>query len=226
MLNGVAWSLEIEVQFYILAPLLAMLLLSTQNVWLRRGWLVAAIYGCAWFTQQVLWPTPGAAIKMSLAAYLQYFLAGFLLADLYQSGDLKKTGWIWDAIGMCGAAMTLLTMMYWRDALYRALPFLVLTFYCGAFRGPLLRRIFTTRAIVIIGGMCYTIYLYHTVVISVFKWLMRAISMPAAPLWLDLAVQVAVFVPLILAICSVLFVYAEKPFMGKPFWKRSREEVV
>jgi peptidoglycan/LPS O-acetylase OafA/YrhL len=225
MLNGVAWSLEIEVQFYILAPLLAMLFLSARSVWLRRGILVAAIYGCALFTQKVLWMTQNEALKMSLAAYLQYFLAGFLLADLHQSGALKRSNWGWDLIGLGGAVMTLLTMMLWRGPLYCALPFLVLAFYCGAFRGPLLQRIFTTRAIVIIGGMCYTIYLYHVVVISVFKSLMLGIARPEAPLWLDLGTQVAVFVPLILLICSVLFVYTEKPFMGKPFWKRSLNAV-
>jgi peptidoglycan/LPS O-acetylase OafA/YrhL len=219
-LNGVAWSLEIEVQFYILAPLLATVFLSARNAMLRRGVLIAAIYGFALFTQKVLWTTQLENVKMSLAAYLQYFLAGFLLADLHQSGALRKSNWIWDAIGIAGAGMTLLTMMHWRGPLYCALPFLVLAFYCGAFRGPFLQRIFTTPAIVITGGMCYTIYLYHVVIISVFKPLMHAAAMPNGPLWVDLAIQVAVFAPLILLICSLLFAFTEKPFMGKANWKR------
>jgi peptidoglycan/LPS O-acetylase OafA/YrhL len=218
-INGVAWSLEIEVQFYVLAPLLAMLFLSARNAALRRTLLVAGILGCALFTQKVLWLTQMEAAKMSLAAYLQYFLAGFLLADLYQSGWLRgrRPSLLWDLLGLAGAAMTLLTMMYWRGPLYCALPFLVLVFYCGAFRGVLLSRFFAWKPIVIIGGMCYTIYLYHVPVISVCKGLMRSIASPGLPLWLDLGMQVAVFTPLILLVCSVLFVYTEKPFMSRMF---------
>ena len=39
---GVAWSLEVEVQFYLLMPLLALIFLVRQS-WLRRGILCAAI---------------------------------------------------------------------------------------------------------------------------------------------------------------------------------------
>ena len=224
-INGVAWSLEIEVQFYILAPFLALLFLSIRNTLARRVVLVCAIFGCALFTQKILWATQMEALKMSLAAYMQYFLAGFLLADLYQTGTICSTrrSWLWDVLGIGGAAMTLLTMMYWRAALYTMLPFLVLVFYCGAFQGRLLRRFFVARPIVIIGGMCYTIYLYHVPIISLFKGVMRTIAAPDLPLWADLGIQALVFVPLILVLCSVLFVYTEKPFMGRFFRFKTSE---
>jgi peptidoglycan/LPS O-acetylase OafA/YrhL len=215
-LNGVAWSLEIEVQFYILAPLFARAAFAIRRDWLRRTVLAAAILGFSVFTQFVLWMTGREDLKMSLLGYVQFFLAGFLLADLHQTGTInnRRNSRAWDAIGIAGAVVTLLTMMYWRKWLFCALPFFVLVFYAGAFQGRLLRRFFVARPIVIIGGMCYTIYLYHVPIISLFKPLVYAVSAPKFPLWLDLIIQMAVFVPLILVICAVLFVYTEKPFMA------------
>jgi peptidoglycan/LPS O-acetylase OafA/YrhL len=222
-INGVAWSLEIEVQFYILAPLFARAAFAIRNHALRRTVLTAAILGFAAFTQFVLWKTQMEGLKMSLVAYMQYFLAGFLLADLHQTGAIhnRRNSTAWDIAGLTGAVLTLLTMMYWRKWLYCALPFLVLLFYAGAFQGRLLRRFFVARPIVIIGGMCYTIYLYHVPIISFCKSLMITLSAPGLPLWADLGIQMLVFVPLILVICSALFVYTEKPFMGRLFQKRS-----
>lgn len=222
-INGVAWSLEIEVQFYILAPLFARAAFAIRNPVWRRTALTAAILACAAFTQFVLWKTQLEGLKMSLVAYMQYFLAGFLLADLHQTGAIhnRRNSTAWDVAGITGAVLTLLTMMYWRRWLYCGLPFLVLLFYAGAFQGRLLRRFFVSRPIVIIGGMCYTIYLYHVPIISVCKSLMVAIAAPSLPLWADLGIQTLVFVPLILVICSVLFVYTEKPFMGRLFRNRA-----
>lgn len=223
-INGVAWSLEIEVQFYILAPLFASAVFSIRNPVVRRTLLTAAIVGCAAWTQFVLWKTPYQNLKMSLLAYMQYFLAGFLLADLHQTGVVhnRRQSLVWDALGVAGAAMVLLAMMFWRDELYCVLPFLVLLFYAGAFQGRILQRIFSARPIVIVGGMCYTIYLYHVPIITVFKDLVRAVSAPALPLWADFGIQTLVLTPLILAICSVLYVYTEKPFMGWSIGKRKR----
>ncbi|MBS1835495.1 MAG: acyltransferase [Acidobacteria bacterium] len=221
-INGVAWSLEIEVQFYILAPLIASAIFSIRNAVVRRTVLTAAIVGCAAWTQFVLWKTPYQNLKMSLLAYMQYFLAGFLLADLHQTGVVnnRRQSFLWDVLGVTGAVLVLLAMMIWRDPLYCVLPFLVLLFYVGAFQGRILQRFFSARPIVIIGGMCYTIYLYHVPIITLFKGLVHAVAAPQLPLWADFGIQVLVLTPLILVICSVLFVYTEKPFMGWTIGKK------
>jgi peptidoglycan/LPS O-acetylase OafA/YrhL len=216
-INGVAWSLEIEVQFYILAPLFARVAFAIRDPKWRRVVLAAAIAGSAAFTQYVLWKTQLDGLKMSLAAYMQYFLAGFLLADLHQTGVIgrRRDSRAWDIAGIAALVLTWLAMMYWRRWLFCVLPFMVLVFYVGAFEGKLLRRIFVARPIVIIGGMCYTIYLYHVPIISFAKSIMVAVSAPNQPLWMDLGIQMLVFVPLILAVCAILFVYTEKPFMAR-----------
>jgi peptidoglycan/LPS O-acetylase OafA/YrhL len=80
LINTVAWSLEIEVQFYCLAPLLA-LLFVIRRAWLRRSVISGLLLLCAF----VVAPTVNGRLSLSLIAFLQYFLVGFLAADLYQT---------------------------------------------------------------------------------------------------------------------------------------------
>jgi peptidoglycan/LPS O-acetylase OafA/YrhL len=80
-INIVAWSLEIEVQFYCLAPLLARLFAIPKTA-VRRlaiSGLAVALFGIS--------PRWGeGALGLSLLAYLHYFLVGWLLADVYVAG--------------------------------------------------------------------------------------------------------------------------------------------
>src|SRR5207248_1668760 len=77
---GVAWSLEIEVQFYILVPVLT-LFFAVKRRWLRRCLLLAVMAGS--LAAQTLYLPDHPRLALSILAYLQYFLAGFLLADIF-----------------------------------------------------------------------------------------------------------------------------------------------
>ena len=97
--NVVAWSLEVEVQFYLLAPLLA-LVFTIASVWLRRAFIIAAI--AAMITVQVFDVSHDACLSLTLLNYIQFFLLGFLLADLYltawRQAPAHETAW--DAVGV------------------------------------------------------------------------------------------------------------------------------
>jgi peptidoglycan/LPS O-acetylase OafA/YrhL len=75
-INVVTWSLEIEVQFYVLAPLIGCIF-ALPNQLVRR--LVFVIGGAVAIALQVLYPP---AIT-SLFSAIQYFLLGFFLVDIY-----------------------------------------------------------------------------------------------------------------------------------------------
>jgi len=82
-INRVAWSLEIEVQFYLLAPLLTLVFRLPPTA---RRILFMAIVATGPFLTKMMPTKPE-----SLLQQLPYFFAGFLLVDLYLTGYLKRT---------------------------------------------------------------------------------------------------------------------------------------
>ena len=76
----VPWSLEVEVQFYILAPLMARVF-ATSSAIFRRGSLLGAIVGLAAVKSWML--TAGVPTEFwrgTIVWFLELFLTGFLLA--------------------------------------------------------------------------------------------------------------------------------------------------
>ena len=77
-INGVAWTLEIEVQFYLVAPLLFLVFKLQKQV--RR---VLLLGGALFFS---LFPLINPLPFIALPDYFQFFLFGLLLTDYYICG--------------------------------------------------------------------------------------------------------------------------------------------
>lgn len=93
----------------------------------------------------------------------------------------------------------------------------------AAFRGKITARFLGNRWIATIGGMCYTIYLYHWFMIS---GLYRGtIVLQTKILWLDLLIQFAVMAPIIIVVCTGLFVLFERPFMQRDWPAKLLEKI-
>jgi peptidoglycan/LPS O-acetylase OafA/YrhL len=96
---------------------------------------------------------------------------------------------------------------------------MVLFAYLGAFRGPVFNRLFSNGSLVIIGGMCYTIYLYHPFTISVFGRLL--VRIPITHIyWIEFSAILLGVGFGTLAVCSCLFALLEKPFMRRDWPQR------
>lgn len=203
-INPVAWSLEVEIQFYVLMPVLA-LIFAISKVWARRTLLVAAMVVAALL--QAHWATPP-RLQLSIANYIQFFLAGFLLADFHLAYPKSGKQWRWDALSVIGWPMVFLLNGVLLQVL---LPFIAMILYWAAFHGPVMNRLFRLPVITAIGGMCYTIYLFHFLVIA---FATRLLGHSAPPL-----VFVAVSLILTAIVSSLYFLLIERPCMDRE-WPR------
>ena len=213
LLTVVAWSLEIEIQFYLVAPLLFSLL--SWNKVTRRAIL---------FTTSVLlillqkWFVPS---FNSIYFYAQYFFTGILLADFYVSDTAaaffnKK----WPAFF---ALVCLIAIIYWpiknqtpNMLLFGRLtfPFLLGLFYYIIMKNDRVKQVFSYKFIPVIGGMCYSIYLLHYTIISVLG--RYTLGFHLTDYYLpNLLLQIILLGIPVLLISSLFYFYIERPFMSK-----------
>ncbi|MGH9512921.1 MAG: acyltransferase family protein [Terriglobales bacterium] len=214
---GVGWSLEIEIQFYLLVPLLTSLFMIHSRR-ARRAAMVAAIF--LLLSLQVLFLPQSHRMALSILAYLQFFLAGFILADIYVA-DWKQSPrrtFYWDVVSTC-AWPALMVMLHSNALTHWLFPFVVLLLYCSAFRGRVSSRIFRNPFLTVIGGMCYSIYLLHYEVISAVGRHTKTIA-EGAPYYIYLLVQFALIALPIVVICGIYFVAIEKPCMRRDWPQR------
>jgi peptidoglycan/LPS O-acetylase OafA/YrhL len=219
LLTVVAWSLEIEIQFYILAPLLFRVLLLP--VVARRVLLTSAMV--AMVLVQAVIPSPEG--MLTLFSFVQYFLMGILLADLHVSRYKAVEA---NSSGMISAALvTLISILFLPIKNSPAalidparllgarlfFPFLIGIFYYLVLNNDLLKKVFSFRFVPVIGGMCYSIYLLHYTIISAFgkvtmQWHITNYYLP------NLLLQLTVFLIPILVLSSLFFYFVERPFMA------------
>jgi len=205
--NGVAWSLEIEIQFYLLVPLLA-LLFAISNSIARRTVIAALMVGVGLMGSR-LYPIP--TLRYSIVYYLAFFLAGFLLCDLYLTRREWKPSLSWDLLALCGWP---LVWLLGNNISHVLLPFLIVGLYLAAFRGRICSAIFSHPVVTSIGGMCYSIYLFHPLVIAAVGRLTRSIHFGQS-FWLYYALQTVLAVPIVLLLCGAFFLLIERPCMDR-----------
>jgi peptidoglycan/LPS O-acetylase OafA/YrhL len=224
-INGVAWSLEIEIQFYLLTPLLV-LMFRLRNAAARRALIFALIVGFGLLSQWVIYPSGSARLPLTLLNFAHYFLTGFLLADLYLTGRLRSPDkrLSWDAVTL-GAAAAIIATLSRFGQFYFLLPLMVGLLYAGFFLGRMSNAFVRARWIVIIGGMCYTIYLYHILIISNLMTQTMPMASITRPFNLDFALQLLLILPVVFAGCALLFFFGEKPFMRWSLSPRHAKEL-
>ena len=217
-INVVAWSLEVEVQFYLLAPLFAAVFFI-RSARRRRTLILACMAAAA--LAQLRWVVPDSRADLSLLGFVQFFLAGLLLTDIYVTdwAQQPRPHVFGDVVGL--AALFAILLDAYENALPGLLlPPLIVLLYAAVFRGRLLRRVACWPPIVAVGGMCYTIYLWHYGVLAATTRATRALSWPgnyAATLGVQFVLTAAV----VLAVSVVLFVTIERPCMRRDWPQRA-----
>lgn len=204
-ITPIAWSLEIEIQFYLLSPFLAFIFRAPKL--LRRIILLIAI---------LILPVIQHSFSISIYNFfgtMQYFLVGFMLLDLYLCRDIMT---IRKNIIKPMGVIFLLLLILLKPSLFAITfiyPFLIFIFYYLVLNTEFWNRVFQNKFLTCIGGMCYSIYLLHFSLISFIG--MKSFSLKSSGIYLvDISVQSVIQLPIILLICSIFFLLVEKPCMN------------
>ena len=217
-INGPLWAFEIIMQFYLIAPLLVCLF-RIKNNWFRWG-LMAFLMILGTMIKQLVGPfLPPYAMEGTIVRYTQWFICGILLADLCSVFPVKTKKWWFDPIGVITWISIVLAAHVSSYELRSGLLLMAIlpAFYC-VFRGTFLNQLFTNRWIVSLGGICFTIYLYHYLPISsIGRFLNPLVTIQDYNL--RVVVFILVIMPAVIISGIILFFLFEKPFMD-PQWPR------
>lgn len=216
VINPVAWSLETEVQFYLMAPLLFMVF-RFGSKWIRLTMIVLTILIFTGLNFILRGFYVEYHLYKSILVYLPYFAVGVLFAEFYLNKlqfTLATKNYYWDIIGSIATLS-----MFWLNP-NQSTVFSLIGICClflvfiSAFKGKLLNYFYTRKVIYIIGGMCYTIYLVHYAFIAFIMEYTSLIGFNGS-LLVNLLIQALIILPLLFVVSSVFFVLFEKPFMYK-----------
>ena len=217
----VAWSLEVEVQFYVMAPLL-FLLFRIRSGALRRGIFVLVILANAAHRYND-WGLP------HVLKFMHCFFMGLLLCDLYCHRISLFRNESWGAlVGMASALAYLLVPSFLNPVCYAVNLLAQFFLFHAVLTNSFTRRFFSIPILTVIGGMCYSIYLLHYAVISFIGQAIQKWGLPVNTLGAALLVA-GVMLLSILLVSAVYFRLVERPFMGlgvKGGEKRSKEGAI
>ncbi|MEO1189053.1 MAG: acyltransferase [Pseudomonadota bacterium] len=223
------WSLEIEVQFYLLAPFIFLILFRGDGrtaPW-RFVVLLATTFLITFVSINNLIPIN----KFTIASYIVYFALGIALARyehpvqrifshigsvssaILGFGAVGILFWIGDAD--FGALLT--TLIYWALSLGCAFVLFGLAFQPTTLFGKFCRIPIVTY----IGLACYSLYLVHMQVFHVATLVLGKLA-PMSYLAVGLGFALVMMAGLIAG--GVFFALVEKPFASwRPFSSRTRK---
>ena len=232
------WSLEVEVQFYILAPLFFALWLMCRSVRARVSLGTIGLIGASCLSLSAPSSVGPIHLETSLLRFLHFFWLGLVLSQFQTTianHAARLPGWTLDLLGFGGLASYLVLPnapvpitsadLAWGMALRFAALASVAAMFVAVFAPSSHFRRFCSRPwISLVGGACYSIYLTHLQAIQVMTTLAAKMLPDASVSMLCLLGAVQIIAVLIVGLAFYAFV--ERVFM-QPDWLRvGRERVI
>lgn len=221
--NPVIWSLEVEIQFYILAPWLILFLFSGSG---KYSWYIRiTILFCISLILKGFFYNELKQLHLHLSIFnhLHYFLVGFIIAYLFvqHKEQLYKKHFIWDIVG-CICFYLLFYFIWNPNQLYFCIALFLL--FLSIFKGYLINWICRRKVLYIIGGMCYTIYLLHYPLFHFTGKLTEKI-LPFDFYYSNYIIQAILLLPITFIICCCYYILIEKPCMNKNWPKTLNSKI-
>lgn len=208
VLSDVLWSLEVEVQFYLLAPLFALIFKLNKSA--RRVILLIIILFYSDYFRQYVDPFE----FRTLFKYFEYFMAGFLAADMYfEYKDKLKPSYVFDLVSVYAIVSVWLAF---GDVPLSFKIFVLI--FCSPF-SVFWKKFLSLQWITIIGGMCYTIYMLHQRILYLVLGNFKPKQLITDNIFIDVAVRAMVYLVPLALICFAFFIFVERPTMKKQWWK-------
>jgi peptidoglycan/LPS O-acetylase OafA/YrhL len=186
------------------------------NTLFRRSLLLALILAGGGFSLYA--NAHGSAIwRWTILNNLHYFLAGFLLADILEGHRQQPyRSAAWDAVSLI--AWPIVFLLPRGLAALAWLPILIVPLYLAAFYGPASNWFFRRPFVALGGGMCYSIYLMHVIIIMIVAKATNRLA-PFLEFRFNFALRVALESVAISLLCTLYYVLIERPCMD-PDWPR------
>ena len=213
IVNAVAWSLEIEVQFYLLAPLLCFIYCLKNSTHRRIILCTFIIIGIILdFNQQY---HIGTILNKG-----GNFIAGMLMTDLYLLRKKEHNSPFLTALGAGCFILSLFVPAYYVSVWFCLLKMLLtFIFFYLVLTNATLKKWLSFQPIAIIGGMCYSIYLIHQGILGSLRHRFATINFSNNN-WINGTIHYIIALTIILIVSGIFFLLIEKPTMKRDWYKR------
>lgn len=217
-INGVLWSLVVELHFYLLLPVLALVIGRLSGGSLVRGMAILLALGAAsyaWRAHAVVGGDGAAAVlwRYSLPTTFFFFISGMSLALIRIAWERRRPGWLRGPLAWSGAWLTASAVLwalvlddYGREWAVAGASFLMVGACVLPLRAGVAVRALEWRPLAVVGVASYSLYLWHVPVLNVLvqPWLLDGVPF---------GVLLAVALPVCVAVALVSYRVVEAPFL-------------